>query len=173
MKKYLKYILLVLFLLVLGWFTYSVFKDYNKKKEVESRIQTLPNAKFLSLNQQTINLMDFNEEMPLVLIYFHSECEYCQYEAQEIGQNAIAFENCQLVMITSDDSIPRVEDFCNKHHLWELENFEVLLDLDNQFKRTFGKAIIPSVYIYGADRKFKKYFLGETKPQAIISAIKK
>lgn len=171
MRRFLKYLLVALFLIVLGRFLYSVFEGYKQKIADEERIQTLPDVEYISLNKHKINLHDFDSKIPLVLIYFHPECEHCQYEAKEIWQNASEFENCQLVMITPDDSIARVENFCIIHHLWELENLDVLLDKNNTFKKTFGKAIIPSVYIYGADRKLKKQFLGETKPEAIINII--
>jgi len=69
-------------------------------------------------------------------------------------------------MITPDDSIPRIKDFCKKYYLWEVDNLEVLLDRGGIFKQTFGKAILPSVYIYQSG-KLKKKYLGETKPEAI------
>lgn len=171
MRQYIKYFLLTKFLIIIGLLVFIILKSYNEKTKLQIQIQTIPKIEFFSLNQQVIKIEDFSSEMPLILIYFHPECDHCHYEAQEIGQNATAFENCQMIMITSDDSIPRVEDFFNKHHLWELENIDVLLDKNNTFKKTFGKAIIPSVYIYDKERRLKKQFLGETKPEAIINVI--
>ncbi|QIA09590.1 peroxiredoxin family protein [Draconibacterium halophilum] len=138
---------------------------------ITEQMQMLPKACFYSLLGDSICIDEFDSQKNLVMIYFHPECEHCQYEAQEIGQNAIAFSSCQLLMITSDDSIPRVEDFCNNYNLWELENFEILLDKQNHFKEVFGRAVIPSVYIYDKEQKLKKQFLGETKPEAIIAEI--
>jgi hypothetical protein len=75
-------------------------------------------------------------------------------------------------MVTSDDSLKRIENFCSEYHLWNVDNFEVLIDKENQFKKVFGKAVIPSVYIYDENQKLTKRFLGETKPEAIISEIR-
>lgn len=171
MKRLPKIVLFLLFGFAIGYLGVNVLKKHSQKKEAERRMQALPEAEFSLLNQQKINLSKFSFGVALLIIYFHPDCEHCHYEAQEIGQNAAAFKDCQIVMITSDDSVRRVENFCGTHHLWELENFEILLDKDNTFKKTFGKAVIPSVYIYDKDRKLKKRFLGETKPEAIINEI--
>lgn len=171
MKKYIRIVLLVLFSIVLGWSTGNIFRGYKAKKATETRIQTLPDVGFSDLTGNEINLHDFDKTKPVVIIYFHRECEHCQYEAKEISQNAKAFTNCQLVLVSANDSIKQLEDFCNEYNLWEVDNIEVLVDKQNLFKKTFGKAVIPSVYIYDDKQKLKKRFLGETKPEAIISEI--
>lgn len=159
-------------ILLTGFMLQKVGKGYIERKDAETRIQTLPSVLFKSLSETPVNLHDFDQTTPLVIIYFHPECEHCRYEAQEIGQNAPAFHHFQLVMITPDDSLQRVEEFCSEYHLWELENLEILLDTENQFKKVFGNAVIPSVYIYATNRKLIKNFFGETKPEAIIHATK-
>jgi hypothetical protein len=73
-------------------------------------------------------------------------------------------------MITNDDSLKRVKNFCETYHLWEVDNIEVLVDKENRFKKVFRKAVVPSVYIY-KNRKLKKQFLGETKLEAIIEVL--
>ncbi|QGY43529.1 redoxin domain-containing protein [Maribellus comscasis] len=170
MRKFYKGIIIAIISVIGGFLTYQVIEDYSEKKEVEKQTQILPDASFNSLSGIPVNLHDFNQTQPLVIIYFHPECEHCQYEAQEIGQNAYAFNHCQLVMVTPDDSLQRVENFCSDYHLWELDNCEVLLDTKNRFQKVFGKAIIPSVYIYATNRKLITHFLGETKSEAIINA---
>ncbi len=168
MRKTLKFIIIIMLFAVVGFLIYNVATGYKNKKEAEQRIQTLPDIAFKSITGVSVNLHDFDETKPLIIVYFHPECEHCHYEAKEIGNNATAFKNCQLIMVTADDSTKRVEKFCNTHNLWEVDNIEVLFDRENLFKKTFGKAIIPSVYIYDKNQKLKKQFLGETKPEAII-----
>lgn len=172
MKRITKYVLILLLAFAVGYLVSRVTADYNEKNEAEKRIRLLPNVAFISLNGNPVNLHEFDQTKPLVIVYFHPECEHCQYEAQEIGQNANAFKTCQMVMITYDDSIKRVENLCRRNNLWEVDNIEILFDTENQFKKVFGKAVIPSVYIYDVDRKLKKRFFGETKPEAIIRELK-
>jgi len=155
-----------------GYLVVGITKNYRNNKEAEKRIQTLPETTFISMTGDSVCLYDFNPEKPMVIIYFHPECDHCHYEAREIGQNADVFNHCQLVMITFDDSLKRLKNFCNKYHLWEVNNFEILLDSDNHFQKIFGKPMIPSVYIYNVNRRLKKKYQGETKPEAIINEIR-
>ncbi len=172
MSKVFKLVIIGLLLLVVGYLIYNVTAGYKKSKIAEQKAQTLPNVQFTSLEGVLVNLQSYDKTIPLIIIYFHPECEHCQYEAGEIGQNAAAFKNCQLVMVTADDSLKRINQFCNNYHLWEVDNLEVLQDKKYLFKKTFGKAVVPSVYIYNSERKLKKKFLGETKPEAIINEIR-
>ncbi|AHW61642.1 Peroxiredoxin [Draconibacterium orientale] len=171
MRKIIKYLVIVIIGIVVAYLIVQVISKYNEKKEAEIRIQTLPDAAFASVFGDSINLQDFDSDQSLILIYFHPECEHCQYEAKEIGLRADEFNNCQLVMITPDDSLVRIEKFCEQYHLQEIDNLEVLLDRDSKFERSFGKAVLPSVYIYDKGQKLKKQFLGETKPEAITAEI--
>lgn len=171
MRKIIKYLVIVTIGFVVAYLIAQVISKYNEKKEVEIRIQTLPDVTFTSVFGDSISLKDFDSTRSLILIYFHPECEHCQYEAKEIGLRADEFNDCQLVMITPDDSLVRIEKFCEQYHLQEVDNLEVLLDQKGKFEQTFGNAILPSVYIYDKDQKLKKQFLGETKPEAIIAEI--
>lgn len=171
MRKIIKYLVIVTIGFVVAYLIAQVISKYNEKKEVEIRIQTLPDVTFTSVFGDSISLKDFDSTRSLILIYFHPECEHCQYEAKEIGLRADEFNDCQLVMITPDDSLPRIEKFCEQYHLQEVDNLEVLLDQKGKFERSFGKAVLPSVYIYDKGQKLKKQFLGETKPEAIVAEI--
>lgn len=173
MRKVAKYIILVLTGFAAGYLLIRISGDYNDKKEAEKRVQTLPEAQFISLTGDSVNLHDFNPEIPMIIIYFRPDCDYCRYEAREIGQNAAAFQNCLMIMITSDDSVKRVENFCIDNHLCEITNFEVLFDSGSQFEKIFGQTKVPAIFIYGSGRELKKQFFGETKPEALLNEMNK
>jgi peroxiredoxin len=97
MRKTVKYLIIVIIGFVTGYLVVQVSSKYNEKKEAEIRIQTLPGVAFTSVFGDTINLQAFDRSLALVLVYFHPECEHCQYEAQEIGQNANVFSNTRAV----------------------------------------------------------------------------
>ncbi len=150
---------------------FRVIKGYTARREAFSRMQTLPGAKFPSLKGDTVSLTDFDDTRPLVIRYFHPGCEYCRYEAREMASHAPAFSQVQVVMITPDDSLQRVARFIAEHNLLEIDNIEFLTDSHGQFRRVFGKAVLPSVYIYGPDQKLCGQFQGETRPEAILEII--
>jgi len=114
---------------------------------------------------------EFNPEQPTVIIYFHPECEHCQYEASEIGSSSDKFEKANMILITPDDSTVRVEAFAIKYHLWNVDNLVILLDRSKTFKKYFGTAVVPSLFVYGSDKHLIKLFKGEIQMKAILDCI--
>jgi peroxiredoxin len=171
MRKVLKPVVVALFFLIAGISIWRIFTGYTEKQKITGTREFLPAAGFASLQGDPVNLHDFGNLKPMVIIYFHPECEHCRYEAAEIGQNAADFGKCQLVMVTPDDSLPRIKAFCTENHLWEVDNIEILTDKKNHFPGFFGKTGIPSVFVYNTERKLIRFFRGETKIEAIINSI--
>lgn len=170
MRKMIKYVIGLIVLTIIGFLAYVTYKSYLSKKEIEKQVQTLQHCSFSSLTGEEIFLDEFDPAQPTVIIYFHPDCEHCQYEAREIGFNADKFKGTNLLMVTPDDSTKRLEDFVLNNNLIELDNFNLLLDKNYAFKKYFGTAIIPSVFIYKNNKLLKKYS-GETKIDAILNVI--
>jgi len=171
MKKLLKYLVGIVLLTVASFLVLHTYQSYKTKKESGTKIQTLQHFSFESINGGQIWIDGFNPEQPTVIIYFHPECEHCQYEASEIGKQPERFGKVNMIMITPDDSTKRVEAFAIKYRLWEVDNLVISFDRKNQFKNQFGASVIPSVFIYGSDKKLLKMYNGETKIDAIINSI--
>ena len=171
MRKFLKYLILILLLVAGSWLGMRTWQSYQSKKESEQRVQTLQHACFGSLTGGQICIDEFDSQKPTVIIYFNPECEHCQYEASEIGKQAEQFAKANMILITPDDSTKRVEAFAAKYHLWEVDNLIVLLDRNHQFLKSFGTAVFPSAFIYGADKKLVKMYKGETKMEAVIGSL--
>ncbi len=171
MRKTIRYLILALLLVAGAWLLIRTYQSYQLKKKVTESIQNLPSACFESLNGRPICTDEFDNRKPTVIIYFHPECEHCQYEASEIGKNAQQFEEVNMIMVTPDDSIKRLEDFAANYHLWEVDNLAILIDRKREFKKRFGSAVSPAVFIYGIDRKLVKTYKGETKIEAIINSL--
>ena len=170
MQKVLKYLITIVVFGGLLFLASRTWKSYQAKKEIEYRIQTLQHCSFKTLTGKEIYLDQFDSTQPTIIIYFHPDCEHCQYEAKEIGFHASELIIANMVMITPDDSIQRIEKFAAINHLWELNNFELLRDTKQAFKKYFGTAKVPSIFIYKNDQLLKKYS-GETKIDAILSTI--
>ncbi len=173
MRKLLKYLIIFVLLATGCWLATRTYQRYQARKESENRIQTLQHVCFESVNGGQMCIDEFDRQKPTMIIYFNPGCEHCQYEASEIGLQAEKFEKANMILITPDDSIKRVEAFAAKYHLWEVDNLTVLLDRNHQFLKSFGTAVFPSVFIYGADKKLIKMYKGEVKMEAIINCINK
>lgn len=167
----LKFLIIVVLLAAMFLFVMSTCQSYKNKKEGITKIQTLQHLCMESLNGGQVCIDGFNPDQPTVIIYFHPECEHCQYEAQEMGKQPQKFKMANMIMITGDDSTKRVEDFAIKYRLWEVDNLAILLDRKDHFKKQFGASVIPSLFIYGSDKKLLKMYKGEVQMKVIIQII--
>jgi len=169
MRKMLKYLVAIVLLVVAYFLLSHTYQSRQSKIAITNRIQSLQHCSFESVNGGAIYIDKFNPDQPTVIVYFHPECEHCQYEASEIGKQPERFAKVNMIMITPDDSTKRVEAFAIKYRLWEVDNLAILLDRKNQFKNQFGASAIPSVFIYGSDKKLLKMYNGEARIDAIIN----
>ena len=171
MHTWIKILLMVAITTITLFMLVRIIKGYTARREAVARIQTLPEAIFPSLYGGMVKLTEYDRSKPVVIKYFHPECDYCRYEAREIAANAPGFSKLQLVMVTPDDSLQRVKQFIVGHNLLEVDNIEILIDRNNQFRNVFGRAILPSAYIYGPGHTLVKQFMGEASPDAILYLI--
>ena len=171
MKSILKYFIVFVLLTIGIWLGMSNLNLRKVRKEIGNQIQTLQHCCFESLGGKETCIDEFNPEQPTVIIYFNPECEHCQYEASEIGKSSDQFEKVNMVLITSDDSTLRIEAFAMKYHLWEVDNLTILIDRKRHFKNYFGTTVVPSLFLYGTNRKLFKVWKGEIQIKAVISEI--
>jgi peroxiredoxin len=171
MKKWAGYLVVFALLAIGSWLVTKTFQSYQMKKAATGKIQTLQHSCFESLHGAQICLDGFNPNQPTVIIYFNPECEHCQYEATEIGRQPKRFAKTNMILITPDDSTKRIEAFADKYKLWQVDNLVILFDRNGQFKKQFGTSVVPSVFIYGANKRLLKQFSGEVKMEAVLKII--
>ncbi|MCL4484031.1 MAG: redoxin domain-containing protein [Bacteroidetes bacterium] len=171
MRKLFKYLVGFVLLLTAGWLIAHTFQTYRAKKEAAEKIQTLQHCCFESLHGGQTCLDGFNPHQPTVIIYFHPECEHCQYEATEIGRQPDRFAKANMILITPDDSTKRIAAFVDKFKLWQVDNLVILYDRNFQFKKYFGTSVFPSVFIYGTDKRLLKQFIGEVEMETVLKII--
>tara|TARA_R110001606_G_scaffold365277_2_gene520054 strand:+ start:80 stop:355 length:276 start_codon:yes stop_codon:yes gene_type:complete len=89
MKKKLKIIIPTLVLCVLGFLVYNVFTKMKYKEDVEKHLQTIPKFSFKTLDNNHFTNLDLDSHRATAFIYFNTECDYCQHEAQSIRKKYI------------------------------------------------------------------------------------
>jgi len=171
MRKLFRLLVGFVLLFTAGWLVVHTFHTYRAKKEATEKIQILQHCFFESLHGGQICLDGFNPNQSTVILYFHPECEHCQYEATEIGRQSDRFSKANLILITPDDSVKRIETFADRYKLWQVDNLVILFDRNGQFKKQFGTSVVPSVFIYGANKRLLKQFVGEVKMEAVLKII--
>jgi thiol-disulfide isomerase/thioredoxin len=169
MKKKIILTIVVMLSSFLGYFGYTGFKRQALNNEVEKNMQWVPNYSFYDLDggKYSNGLVKGN---PMVFIYFHPECEHCQYEAEQLLLKRDSFKGVQLVMV-SPAPIDAVKQFFSSYHLTEIENLDVLWDKENKFESYFGESIFPTVIIYDNQGKLRKKYKGEVSIETIIQQL--
>lgn len=106
-----------------------------------------------------------------LIIYYNSECEHCQYEAELISKQIEQFKDYQILMI-SYEPIEKILAYRKKFKL-NYSFIEFLQDSKYQFDNIFGNSPFPSSFIYNKNRKLVKQFKGEVKTEAMLKYLAK
>lgn len=167
MKKAIKPISLIIIFLLLGYMSSSIYTSNKENKATAERVKNIPPFSFNDLHGYTFKNTDLSLQQNCLLIYFHPNCEHCQYEASLFIPNMKELSSYQILMISSD-SIQNIKKFEEDYHLNEMDNIVMLHDPNYDFEKIFGTKMIPTSFIYNKNQRLKKIFKGEVKIEAIL-----
>ena len=170
MKKYLKIIIPILVIGLLAFIGYKVISKINYKKEVAANIKTIPLFSYKSINGKVFSNTNLVENIPTIFLYFNSECEHCQSEAEQIRDNVEKFERMQLVFISFEEP-KKIMAFATKYKLNHYGNINFLYDSKVSFPITFDVNSLPTVVIYDKNRKLLEKIKGEVKIENILKKV--
>ena len=168
MKKYLKIIIGLVLISVIGYLGYSISTKINHKKEVAERIQVIPEFSFKTLSGEQFNQNDVNATLPKLFIYFNSDCDFCHAEAKQIQEQLKQLKNMQIIMVSHENS-EDIKTFAEKYNLINEENIVFLEDEKLEFSEIFDANSIPYMLLYSKDNQLIKKFKGATKIENIIA----
>jgi peroxiredoxin len=158
---------LALFLMcAAGYMIYKIVEIKTENEVIKITRQTLPKFNFYNLDSIATNNSFIKKDRPVVIFYYNADCEFCQFEAVEINKNILLFKDAQIIMV-SFNSLKDINAFAIQYGLI-YPNITLLQDPKYEFTRWFGKASIPSIFIYNAQHQFIKEYHGETKIEAIL-----
>ncbi len=170
MKTILKLIVGCFLLGVIGYLITNIQAGIQKKAVIEERRNHLPDFQFATLEGANFTKSDLDLTQPTVIISFMPTCHFCQYEAKAVEEHSAAFEQVNLLMVTSAPEAEAIQ-FAEEYKLKDDPNVVILTDEFQQFQTTFGTSAVPSVFIYDKQQKLVKHFAGETKMEAIFKYI--
>jgi len=171
MKSALKWLIVMLVALAISYLLYKTIIRINTKQALKEAITSLPVFDFQttdSISYTNANLLHYKY---LVLVWFNTDCEHCQYEVQEFGKNPVSFSHTQILMV-SGESLSDIRKFGKTYGVDTL-GYLKLMNCDYQvFFNTFGTTSVPSLFIYSPEGKLLKQYNGETKFEAITKYLK-
>ncbi len=171
MKRFLKVIIPIVIIGLLGFMTYKVITKINHKREVAEHIKTIPPFSYSTINGKIFTHEDLKDNTPTLFLYFNSECEHCQSEASQIQENITNFKNVQLVFVSFEEQ-NKIIAFAKKYKLNSYDNITFLLDKQVSFSTTFDVNSLPTMILYNKNKELIEKIKGQTKVETILKKLK-
>lgn len=170
MKKYLKIIIPLIFISVIGYFGFEIYTKIQHKKEVAENIKTIPKFDYQKINGGLFTNESLKKDTPTLFIYFNSECEFCNEETKMLKENIEKFANVQLVFI-SFEKPEIIKDFASKYQMNNYANVHFLADTKITFATTFDVKSLPCLVLYDKNQKLIEKIKGQTKTETLIKKL--
>lgn len=156
-----KKMILLIGLIIAGLITWLGFSSISSLKEKEGRQEIQKN---LSSIFESFGIHDDSYDETVLLVYFNSECEYCQWEVREISENLERFENITLAFVSHEPE-EQARAFLAKHNL---EQSYLKVSADRVISSFDGG--VPQIFIFKMGL-LEKHFRGEVKIEGILKAL--
>lgn len=169
-KKVILIIFITTVLGVLSYLGFNVISIAKEKNKIAKQSETIPEFEFLTLEQQPFSKANLKPNLNTIFIYFNSECDFCQHEAQSISESIDKFKNIQLVFVTTEPT-EKIETFSKQYDLNNKENIVFLQDNKEEFSKIFKAVSIPFTLIYDKKQQLIKTQKGQLNAVGVLRII--
>lgn len=159
-------------LFVFGAITFSCQSSEKSQSEqtippvAENTPNDLPWLPVTKLDGSRLMVKDLKGKTILVL--FQPDCDHCQREAKQIQEHIEMFKDYEMYFV-SDAALPQLSQFAREYKLAGVPNVHFANTTIKDVINTLGPLQSPSVFIYSADSRLVKSFIGETPIENILS----
>lgn len=167
MKKTLKILIPILVISLLAFMGYKVVSKINHKKQVAKNIKQIPNFSYLTLENKVFTQENLEQNKPTLFIYFNSECDFCNHEAEMVQQNIMQLKTIQVVFI-SYEPIEKIKQFATKFKLLHHDHIYFLSDSKITFDATFDAKSMPCLVLYDKDNNLIEKIKGQVKIETVL-----
>ena len=167
MKKTLQIVIPILVLSLLAFIGYKVVSKINHKKQVAENIKQMPNFSYLTLENKVFTQENLVQNKPTLFIYFNSECDFCNHEAEMVQQNVTQLQDIQVVFI-SYEPIEKIKQFASKFKLLNHDNIYFLCDSKITFATTFDVKSMPCLVLYDKENNLIEKIKGQVKIETVL-----
>ncbi len=164
-----KKIIVLILVAVLGLVAFLITKTIakiNHKKEVTEQLATIPELPVEIIGTNKKPTWE-HSNVATIILFFNSECNHCQYEAQDIQSKLDAFKNTNLLFV-SEEPTDKIQAFSNTYKLDNQPNIWWLKMKPEYVYNTFGTIGVPHIWVYNKEGMLVKEFRGETKVEALL-----
>ena len=157
---------------LLSYLGYNIITKAKEKNEIAKQLQTIPKFKLKTLDNLSFSNANLKQNTSTIFIYFNSECEYCQHEAESISNNLNKFKNVQFIFVSFEQT-EAIKKFAKLYKLDSQENIIFLEDKKGEFSTIFNANSIPYILIYNQNNKLIKKHNGQLNANGILSVLNK
>jgi peroxiredoxin len=167
----LKRILPLLVVAVLSYLGWGIYAKANAKTETARRVARLPEVAFGGLDGQEVWSTTWQGK-PLWIVFFRSDCQYCQMEADNIRKTGDALLPISIKLI-SPEPADTLRAFAARYGLDTLSNVEFLTDPNHNNYLTFGASTTPASFVYSPEGALIEKHSGVVKVESVLRAVGK
>jgi len=169
-KKSILIIIIFCVVSILSYLSFSVILKAKEKNQVAKQLEMIPEFEFLSLEKQLFTKTSLKPDVNTIFMYFNSECDFCQHEAQSIYDNLDSFKNVQFIFV-STEPISTIQQFSEQYNLDNQRSITFLNDSLDTFSSQFDATSIPYTLIYDQNEKLIKKHKGQLNAKGILRAL--
>ncbi|QNK78311.1 redoxin domain-containing protein [Winogradskyella sp. PAMC22761] len=169
-KRIILFVVVINALGLLIYLGYNVISKVKEKNKIAKQLEKIPEFEFLTLTQQPFTKVNLKPNTNTIFIYFNSECDFCQHEAQSISDNLDSFKNVQF-MFVSTEPIAIIKQFSEQYNLNNQQNITFLYDNLGTFSSRFDANSIPYLLIYDKNQKLIKKHKGQLNAKGVLRTL--
>lgn len=170
MKKTVARLTVALILLAVIMLTAGIIRKAGTANEIAERIKTLPDFTFPNVNGDLFISSEITRG-PLLVTYFHPECEHCQSEISSLFESNFLDGNIKVVLVSYADP-GRIREFMDQFKTEYDTMLWVLSDTLMDFREIFGTEIIPSNFIYDENLRLVRDLKGVIRTETILKQLR-
>jgi thiol-disulfide isomerase/thioredoxin len=170
MKGILKTGIVILIIGLTATLTIGIYGKTLKKKMANERIKSLPVFSFKTLDDNIFRSDQLRRE-PVLILFFHPECEHCKYQITNLLKSELMFQGLQIILV-SDAEKEAVKSFVKDYGLLKYTGLIILVDNTYSFKEYFGTDVVPSLFIYNKEHKLVRFFQGEVRQETVLKYLR-
>jgi thiol-disulfide isomerase/thioredoxin len=111
--------------------------------------------------------MQITKDKPVILMYFHPECDLCISKVQQIQQISEISGDIQWILVSFAEKDTLMK-FMETYQLTDISNLVVLVDFQLSLHDHLQLASIPAIYIYDRRHQLVAVKRGSAKFEKII-----
>ena len=163
MKKFITISVPIVVVITMLYYGYKSYQISEAKKVFKRFKIHLPKSSVF----EWINEKPKVDTLSTIILYFHPECDHCEYEAKIIIKKQKEFANVNVWWVSFADT-SSIRKFGKMYGVDSLQNSYLAHISAQKVTQTFGSISVPHIFIYDKHQVLQKEYKGETKIEAIL-----